>query len=328
MTPSPVTIDPAWFTDEAIAPETRAKNDEVEALLKDAPTIIEIGPEKVRALRGDGQGLLAKQPEHAMARWETARALGLDVPLRVFRPDGALRGVYLHVHGGGHVIGSADSQDQGLAMMAQGLRIGVVSVEYRLAPENPWPAPADDCEAAALWLAQGGARELFGTDAMVIGGESAGAHLAAVTLLRLKDRHGLTPFLGSNLVYGVFDLTQTPSAKNWGERNLIISGPIMAWFGEQLLPSATFGDHDKRDPDMSPLYGNLEGFGPALLTCGTLDPLIDDTLFMAAKLAQAGNAAELAVFPGGIHAFNALPGLPIAQEANLKMAQWIGARFG
>ena len=326
--PSPLTIDPAWFTEDAIATETRAKNDEVEALLKDAPTIMELGPEVVRRARGDGQGLLAKQPEHAMARWETARALGLDVPIRVFRPEGDLRGVYLHIHGGGHVIGSADSQDQGLAMLAQGLSIGVVSVEYRLAPENPWPAPADDCEAAAVALANGLARELFGTDRMVIGGESAGAHLSAVTLLRLKDRHGLTPFLGSNLVYGVFDLAQTPSAARWGDRNLIISGPIMAWFGEQLLPSATYGGHDKRDPEMSPLYGDLAGFGPALLTCGTLDPLIDDTLFMASKLAQAGNAAELAVFPGGIHAFNALPGLPIAQEANLRMAQWIGGCFG
>ena len=328
MPPSPLTIDPAWFAEDAVAPETRARNDEVEALLKDAPTIIELGPERVRALREEGKGLLAKQPEHPMARWETAEASGFSVPIRVFRPEGDLRGLYLHVHGGGHVIGSADSQDQGLATMAQGLSIGVVSVEYRLAPEHPWPAPADDCEAAALWLARGGARALFGTDRMVIGGESAGAHLAAVTVLRLWGRHGLTPFLGSNLVYGVFDLAQTPSAKRWGERNLVISGPIMRWFAEQLLPSATHGAHDKRDPELSPLYADLSGFGPALLTCGTLDPLIDDTLFMATKLAQAGNAAELAVFPGGIHAFNALPGLPIAQEANLRMAEWIGARFG
>ena len=326
--PSPLIIDPAWFAEDAIAPETRAKNVEVEALLKDAPTIMELGPEVVRRARGDGQGLLAKQPEHAMARWETASALGLDVPLRVFRPQGDLRGVYLHVHGGGHVIGSADSQDQGLAMMAQGLGIGVASVEYRLAPENPWPAPADDCEAAGVALAQGLARELFGTDRMVIGGESAGAHLAAVTLLRLRDRHGLTPFVGSNLVYGVYDLAQTPSAKGWGDRNLIISGPIMAWFGEQLLPAAQHAATDRRDADLSPLYADLSGFGPSLLTCGTMDPLIDDTLFMGTRLAAAGNETELAIYPGGIHAFNALPGLPIAQEANLRMAQWIGGCFG
>ncbi|MBB4658802.1 alpha/beta hydrolase [Parvularcula dongshanensis] len=324
---APITIDPALFTEDAIAPETRATNERVEAILKEQPTIIELGPETVRATRGDGQGLLGKQPAHEMARWETASALGLDVPVRVFRPDGALRGVYLHIHGGGHVIGTADSQDQGLAMMAQGLRIGVVSVEYRLAPENRWPAPADDCEAAALWLAQGAAADLFGTDRLLIGGESAGAHLSAVTLLRLKHRHGLTPFSGANLVYGVYDMALTPSAKRWGDRNLIISGPIMAWFGEQLLPAAQFSQMDKRDPDLSPLYADVSGLCPALFTCGTLDPLIDDTLFMASRWTTAGNEAELAIYPGGIHAFNALPDLPIATAANLKMAQWLAEKL-
>ncbi|WP_031553748.1 alpha/beta hydrolase [Parvularcula oceani] len=318
-----ITIDPKLFTEEAITAETRAMNDKVEAMLASQPTIIEVGAEKVRASRADGQGVLAAQPFSDMAEWKTASALGLDVPIRVFHPGGDLRGVYVHIHGGGHVIGSADGQDQGLAAMAKGLNIGVVSVEYRLAPENRWPAPADDCEAAAVWLAQGGAEELFGTDRMTIGGESAGAHLSAVTMIRLKERHGLTPFVGANLVYGIFDMALTPSAKRWGERNLIISGPIMAWFGEQLLPAEQFAQMDKRDPDLSPLYADLSGYCPALFTIGTLDPLLDDSLFMATKWATAGNEAELAVFPGGIHAFNALPGPPIANEANLKMVEFL-----
>ena len=324
----PIEIDPAWFAEDSIAPETRAWNEKIEALLKTAPSIVELGAPAVRAMRAAGQGLLADQPSDDTARWETASALGLDVPIRVFRPDGDLRGVYLHVHGGGHAIGGADAQDQGLAATARMLRVGVVSVEYRLAPENPWPAPADDCEAAAVWLAEGGARELFGTDRMIVGGESAGGHLAAVTMIRLRDRHGLTPFVGANLVYGLFDVAGTPSVARWGDRNLIISGPIMRWFAEQLLPPAEWAGRDLREPDLSPLYADLSGLPPALLTCGTLDPLIDDTLFMAAAMVRQGTSAELSIWPGGIHAFNALPDLPIAGQANARMLGWMDGVLG
>ena len=329
----PITIDPAWFSGDSVALETRAWNERIEALLKTTPSIIELGAATVREMRGAGEGILADQPHDAMARWETARALGLEVPVRVFHPGGDLRGVYLHVHGGGHVIGGADGQDQGLAATARMLRVGVVSVEYRLAPENPWPAPADDCEAAAVWLAEGGAKDLFGVapqdgGRMIIGGESAGGHLAAVTMIRLKDRHGLTPFVGANLVYGIFDIGGTPSVKRWGDRNLIISGPIMAWFAEQLLPPAQWAGRDLREPDLSPLYADLSGLPPALLTCGTLDPLIDDTLFMAAAMVRQGSAAELSIWPGGIHAFNALPDLPIAGQANARMLGWMDGVLG
>jgi acetyl esterase/lipase len=324
---APITIDPSLFADDAITPETRRFNDEVEAQLKAAPSIMELGAVRVRALRAAGVGVLANQPAHDMARWETASALGLDVPLRVFRPEGELRGVYVHIHGGGHTIGSADGQDQGLAAMAQMLHIGVVSVEYRLAPENPWPAPADDCEAAAVALAGDLAEDLFGTDRLTIGGESAGGHLAAVTLLRCKERHGIA-FAGANLVYGVFDMAQTPSAARWGDRNLIISGPIMRWFGDQLLPPGRTEHLDLRDPDLSPLYANVEGLCPALFTCGTLDPLIDDTLFMASRWAAAGNETELAIYPGGIHAFDAFPNLAIAGEANARKLNWLDRVLG
>lgn len=328
---TPITIDPAWFAEDSIAPETRAMNDKIEALLKDAPTIMDLGAPKVRAMRGDGQGLLAKQAESEMARWETASALGREVRLRVFDPGVPLRGLYLHIHGGGHVIGSADSQDQGLAATARMLRIGVVSVEYGLAPENPWPGPADDCEAAAVALAQGLADELFETKGlgtrMIVGGESAGAHLSAVTMLRCRNRHAIA-FLAANLVYGIYDMALTPSAKNWGDRNLIISGPIMAWFGDQLLPTAEWATKDKRTPDLSPLYADLAGLPPALFTCGTMDPIIDDTLFMATKWAASGNEADLSIWPGGIHAFNALPDLPIAGKANARMLNWMDAILG
>ena len=323
----PLLIDPALFAEDAVAPETHACNAEIEALLAGRPSVADLGAAKVRELRAEGVGLLANQPPHPLAQWETASALGRDVPLRVFRPEGDLRGVYLHIHGGGWSIGSADAQDQSLAFLAETLRVGVASVQYRLAPEHPWPAGADDCEAAALALAGGLANALFGTDRMIVGGESAGAHLSMVAMLRLKTRHGLTPFSGANLLYGAYDMSQTPSTRAWGDRNLILSAPILRYFSEALLPPGQRGGLDLREPDLSPLYGNLTELCPALLTCGTMDPLLDDTLFMATRWVAAGNEAALALYPGGIHAFDAIPDLPIAGEANARIANWLDERF-
>ena len=145
----------------------------------------------------------------------------------------------------------------------------------------------------------------------MIGGESAGAHLSAITLVRLRDRHAATPFSAANLVYGCYDVSLTPSARNWGERYLIISTPIIEWFAGMWLP-----DRARRaEPDVSPLYADLCGLPPALFTVGTLDPLLDDSLFMAARWAAAGSRAELAVYPGGVHGFNLFP-LPLAEVAN------------
>ena len=316
-----LTIDPALFRPEAIAPETQAEIDRIEAALADAPTVMELGPEKTRELRRQGVGVIPIQPFHPMAQWETATALGREVPVRIFRPDGDLRGIYLHIHGGGHTLGSADSQDQMLARLAERARVGVVSVEYRLGPENHWPAPADDCETAAVWLAEN-ARALFGAEGVVVGGESAGGHLSAVTVVRMRNNHGYR-FRGANLVYGLYDWSKLPSLVNWGTRNLIINTEIVVWFGEQIRPAAVFGTDRDKDPDLSPAYADLRGLCPALFTIGTLDPLLDDTLLMAPKWLAAGNETELAIYPGGIHAFDMIEGLPIAEEHHRRAADFV-----
>ena len=125
--------------------------------------------------------------------------------MRVLTPPD-VRGVYLHLHGGGFVLGSSRLQDDRLEQLALACRVAVVSVEYRLAPEDPYPAGPDDCETVGLWLVENAAQEL-GSDRLCIGGESAGANLAAVTLLRLRDRHGFAGFRAACLVKGVYDLT-------------------------------------------------------------------------------------------------------------------------
>jgi acetyl esterase/lipase len=180
--------------------------------------------------------------------------------------------------------------------------MAVISVEYRLAPEHPYPAGPDDCEAAALWLVRN-CREKFGTEKLTIGGESAGAHLSAVTLLRLRDRHGYAGWRGANLVYGAFDLAMTPSQRAFGNTRLVLRTIDIEKFCEAFLP----GINDRRLPDISPLYADLRGLCPALFSIGTRDALLDDSLFMAGRWSAAGNPAELAVYPGGAHGFTLFP---------------------
>jgi acetyl esterase/lipase len=313
-----MTLDPRLFAPDAIDPQTRAANEALESLLAQAPPIHSQMPAAIRAARAAGQGIfgpLVKLP-HAEARVIHTRTG--DLPLRVIRPgSGAVRGVYYHIHGGGHVLGTHDSQDVMLDQIANAAGAVVVSVGYRLAPEHPHPAGPDDCEAAALWLVEH-ARSEFGSETLAIGGESAGAHLSAVTMIRLRDRHHLTPFCGANLVYGIYDFAFTPSVRNWGDRNLVLSTSIIEWFANHFIPDRSL----RGTPEVSPLYADLHGLPPALFTVGTLDPLLDDSLFMSARWAAAGNRAELAIYPGGVHGFN-LFSMELGSRANRRCHEFI-----
>jgi acetyl esterase/lipase len=149
---------------------------------------------------------------------------------------------------------------------------------------------------------QNGKRE-FGTDVLTIGGESAGGHLTAVTILRMRDRHGFTGFRGANIVYGAFDLSMTPSQRQFGNTRLVLRTIDMLQFYNAFLPTIT----ERRVPDVSPLYADLTGLCPALFSVGTKDALLDDTLFMHARWIAAGNQAEVAIYPGGAHGFTLFP---------------------
>ena len=125
-------------------------------------------------------------------------------------------GVLLHIHGGAWMAGSPEMMDLLHEIIVDKCNVSVVSVDYRLAPEHPYPSGPDDCEAAACWLIEHAAEE-FGSDQLLIAGESAGAHLAAVTLLRMRDKHQAADrFLGANLVFGAYDLSRTPSQRGVG----------------------------------------------------------------------------------------------------------------
>lgn len=308
-------LDPSLFRPEAIADDTRRVNDLVESVVATAPATNTRQPEEIRAEREAGTGVfppLVLLPEGQERLIEGPSG---PVKLRTFIPE-KVDCAYLHIHGGGWVLGAAHHQDPLLKLIADNCNAAVLSVEYRLAPEHPYPAGPDDCEAAAVWLVKNSVAEL-GTDTLMIGGESAGAHLSAVTLLRLRDRHGFTDFRAANLVFGAFDLSFTPSVRNWGDRNLILNTPIIEWFTNHFVP-----EDRRRDPDVSPLYADLRDMPPALFTVGTLDPLLDDSLFMHDRWVASGNETELAVYPGCIHGFTAFPN-EAGREANLRQLRFL-----
>ena len=316
----PSIIDSKLFDPAAIDSETADFVERIEKELAAMPPLYKFEPQAIREARAAGYSIFGPIKHVDGAQDRKVPGPAGDIPIRVFIPDKAA-GIYMHIHGGGFMLGTVDQHDELLFETCRSCQTAVVSVGYRLAPENPYPAGPDDCEAVAVWLAENSSAE-FGTDRLVIGGESAGANLSAVTLLRMRDRHDFTGFCGAALTYGVYDMSMTPSVRRWGDKYLILNTKIIEWFHENYVQGGNVFD-----PDLSPLYADLSGLPPALFTIGTLDALIDDTLFMYMRWLAAGHPAELAVYPGGIHAFNFFP-IELAHKANTKINEFISRVVG
>lgn len=295
--------------------ETRALNAQVEELLSKLTSVHLVPAEVTRRARREGRGAFPPPVYLPQARDIDIPTRAGSIKARVLAPV-APTGIYLHLHGGGWTLGGHDMQDDGLWSLVQATGMVAVSVDYRLAPEHPFPAGPDDCEDAALWLLDGGVAELDAPARLTIGGESAGAHLAASTLLRLRDGHGIRgAFAAANLVFGCFDLGMTPSQRLW-DRNLILSQPVMRWFSDNFLPGTDM--EQRRDPAISPLYDDLRDMPPAIFTVGTCDPLLDDSLLMEARWRMAGGQTRLRVWPEAMHGFVAFPhAMGAAAEAEM-----------
>ncbi len=302
-----------------VAAETRSFNTRLEEVLSTQPSVISVPPELVRAARRAGSSIFPA-PVFLPGMMDIAvPGRAAPVRLRVAHPASGVtpRGVYLHIHGGGWMFGAADFQDPALVELANAAGVVVASVEYRLAPEHPYPAGVDDCEDAARWLLEHGAATFDTPARFSIGGESAGAHLAVLTLLRLGRG---AAFSAANLVFGAFDLSMTPSQRAWGDRNLVLSTPIIEYFCTSFVPGRSL--EDRRAPHISPLYADLRGLPPALFTVGTIDPLLDDSLLMAKRWHAAGGRSELRVWPDAVHAFTSFP-LGIARLADAAQLEFI-----
>jgi len=301
--------------------EARAFNAQLENLIASVPSVHTVPAQVTRKARREGTGIFP-------APVFLEETVDIEVPgrsgpikLRVIRPDQKPTGIYLHIHGGGWTLGGHDMQDVLLKQLANDTGLVAASIDYRLAPENPYPAGPDDCEDAVLHLLEDGPRLLGAPAWFAIGGESAGAHLSVVTLLRLRDRHAIkNRIAAANLVFGAYDLNGTPSQLLWGDRNLVLSRPIVKWFVDNFLPGVPF--EQRRDSDISPLYGILSDMPKALFSVGTMDCLIDDSLFMVERWRLAGNLAELVVYPQAVHGFTAYP-IGLARKGNARQFEFL-----
>ncbi|WP_339426247.1 alpha/beta hydrolase fold domain-containing protein [Pseudomonas proteolytica] len=253
-----------------------------------------------------------------------ARLVGVDgvqVPVRILRPSGRIKGVVLDIHGGGWVIGNAQMDDELNLGMVRACEVAVVSVDYRLAVDTPIEGLMDDCLSAARWLLT--EHEFAGLPVIVVG-ESAGAHLAAATLLALKQWPQLLARVsGALLYYGVYDLAGTPSVHAAGPQTLLLDGPGMVDALRLLTPGLS--DEARRQPPLSPLYGDFTGLPAALMFVGELDPLKDDTLDIAERWGAAAQV-QAYLLPESAHGFIHFP-VALAERVLVHGRAWITARI-
>ena len=260
----------------------------------------------------------ADGPQESVASVEEAHADGPagPIPLRVYRPavnhGGAPLPILVWYHGGGWVIGDLDTADTTCRKLANRAGVLVISVDYRLAPEHPAPAPLEDAWAALGWVGeQAGA---LGGDPvrLAVGGDSAGGNLSALVAVRARD-DGARALRHQLLVYPATDLTRShPSHAENGD-GYLLTNEAMSWFLAHYLGPAD----DPKHPSLSPLYvDDLSGVADASIITAELDPLRDEGEAYAARLRDSGVAVDLRRYDGMTHGFFQIGGItPVADAA-------------
>ncbi|MEU7814038.1 alpha/beta hydrolase [Pseudonocardia sp. NPDC049154] len=236
-------------------------------------------------------------------------------PVRLYRHDpGSPTGALLYLHGGGWVLGDLEMHDHTCRLLARDTGAAVVSVDYRLAPEHPYPVPLEDCYTALSWVAAHTAE--LGIDPARIGiaGSSSGGNLAAGLALLARDRGGPATTV-QLLLYPVLDASlATPSFDRYGTGHFLERAQ-MAWFWRCYLGAAAPG------PYSAPVLADPTGLPPAVVVLPELDPLRDEALNYTDMLVAAGVPATVVHVPGQLHGFLTLPErFPAATEALARTA--------
>jgi acetyl esterase len=276
------------------------------------------GLAELRALIAPPQRLPQLTPEDVLVDRDSGKQR-----LHIFTPKGAAQGVMVRIHGGGWVGGAPEDDEALNDHLCRRCRLAIVSPEYRLAPDGGITVvdEVEDCLAAVRW-AYGEAQQRFGTARLLLGGTSGGAHLASLVLLALRDAGD--PAFGAieaiHLDSGPYDVSGTPSQRLATDNTLVVTPMWLNAFRELAFPGR--GPEALRDPAVSPLYADLSGLPPAMFVVGALDPLVDDSLFMAARWQAAGNPATVEVRPEAAHTFMNM-GTPLADAALAHSVAWI-----
>ena len=279
-----------------------------------------VAVEEARAHRLLEAQIVAERPPIPMARVEDLDIPGPAGPLRgrlyvPLKPMAAPPPLLVFFHGGGWVIGDLETHDGPCRFVAANAGASVLAVDYRLAPEHPFPAAAEDALAAYLWASENAVQ--IGCDPARIGviGDSAGANLAAVTCLLARDEGAPVPAM-QLLIYPVTECgEEMPSRRTFGD-GFLLTRPDMDFFERNYLPAGT----DRSDPRVSVLQaGDLSGLPPAYVAVAGFDPLRDEGVAYAERLREAGVPVSLRVHPGLVHTFANLTAIcPSARQAMLE----------
>jgi triacylglycerol lipase len=244
---------------------------------------------------------------------------GPEIPVFLYHPTETRpgSGAILHIHGGGMVMGSVKQMQAGPAAMAAAAGVPVVSVEYRLAPENPFPAPQEDCHSALVWFAEQADALGFDAGRIVVAGESAGGGLAAALAIMARDLGG-PAIAGQLLTYPMLDYRT--GGDECPYRNPATGEFIWTRASNRFGWRALQGDYqidDARRGWFSPsLADDLSNLPPAYIATGSLDLFFDENLDYARRLVAAGVPVDLHSYAGAIHAFNAIPTAALSQRFN------------
>jgi acetyl esterase/lipase len=244
-----------------------------------------------------------------------------DVAIRIYRPkasaDGPRPGIF-EIHGGGFVAGSIQMMDPWCQAIAVEQDAVVVSVEYRLAPEHPFPAGLDDCYAALCWTAENAAELGIDPSRLAIAGQSAGGGLAAATALLARDRGG--PALCFQLleIPELDDRLETPSMRAFDDTPLW-NRPNAVWSWRHYLGA----DHEGEvSPYAAPARAeDLSGLPPAYISTMEFDPLRDEGLIYAMRLLEAGVSVEVHSFPGTFHGSSLVPGAAVTRRGTREVQE-------
>ena len=238
------------------------------------------------------------------------------LPVRIYHPADAQPGpaglpVLVYFHGGGFVLCDLDSHDSCCRRLANGVGAVVVSVDYRLAPEFPFPAAVDDAWAAVDWVAAHFGELGADPARLVVAGDSAGGNLAAVVAMKARDLGG--PAIAFQaLIYPVVDQRRKSSVTSPYTASGALTADHMRWFTLQYLGE----DGDRTDVRASPILGDLAGLPPAHIVTGEHDPLREEDEVYAASLRAAGVEATITCYERMFHGFfNLSDHLPIARQA-------------
>ncbi len=243
------------------------------------------------------------KPEDVVPVGSTEDITVADRPVRVYRPAGDARGTLLYLHGGGFVIGDLDTHDQTCRRLCRGAGVVVVSLDYRLAPEHPFPAGLED--ACAALEAVDLSLDKLGGAPLAVGGDSAGGNLAAVLAQQCRD------FVDAQLlIYPATDATGVYPSQEENGHGYMLDTEVRRWFRDHYAGPNPVAEPD--DPRVSPIHGAVEGIAPALVVTAEFDPLRDEGEAYAEKLAAAGVPVNRIRYDGMIHGFLEMPAFSTA----------------